>query len=144
LVLLFGYRWCHYFFLRTVALVFTVLLVDVFWFYVGGAVLLLLLYLLGGRIGGVVDLTSYTVLAGLTDVDGDVPLLLLSLLVVVLAVLLRCKGVLDGMIYIIYSGVTIHGAQIASSCVDSVSTLALFRSMCAVPNMDVFCSSLTS
>jgi hypothetical protein len=31
----------------------TVLLVDVFWFYVGGAFLLLLLSLLGGRIGSV-------------------------------------------------------------------------------------------
>jgi hypothetical protein len=40
-----------------------------------------------------------------------------------------------------YSDVTIHGAHIASSCVDSIST---FRSMCAVPNMAVFCSSLTS
>jgi hypothetical protein len=59
-------------------------LVDVFWFYVGGAILLLLLSLLGGRIGSVVDLSSYTVLAGLSDVL----LLLLSLLVFVLAVLL--------------------------------------------------------
>jgi hypothetical protein len=64
----------------------TVLLVDVFWFCVGGAISLLLLSLLGGRIGSVVDLSSYTVLAGLSDVDGDVLLLLLSLLVVVLAV----------------------------------------------------------
>jgi hypothetical protein len=42
---------CRYSFLRTVVLVTTVLLVDVFWFYVGGAVLLLPLSLLGGRIG---------------------------------------------------------------------------------------------
>jgi hypothetical protein len=79
---------CRYSFLRTVVLVFTVLLVDVFWFYVGGADLLLLLSLLGGRIGSVVDLSSYTILAGLSNVDGDVLLLLLSLLAVVLAVLL--------------------------------------------------------
>jgi hypothetical protein len=52
------------------------LLVDLFWFYVGGTVLLLLLSLLGGRIGSVVDLSSYTVLAGLSDVDGGVLLLL--------------------------------------------------------------------
>jgi hypothetical protein len=44
-----------------------------------------------------------------------------------------------------YSGITIHGALVASSCADSFSTLdvSTFRSMCAVPNMAVFCSSLT-
>jgi hypothetical protein len=38
---------------------------------------------------------------------------------------------------------TIHGAQIASSCVNSIYLyVSTFRSMCAVPNMAVFCSLL--
>jgi hypothetical protein len=60
----------------------------VFWFSVGRAALLLLLSLLGVPIGSVVVLSSYAVLAGLSVVDGDVLLQLLSLLVVMLAVLL--------------------------------------------------------
>jgi hypothetical protein len=48
---------------------------------------LLLLSLLGVPIGSVVVLSSYAVFAGLSVVDGDVLLQLLSLLVVVLAVL---------------------------------------------------------
>ena len=44
-----------------------------------------------------------------------------------------------------YSVVTIHGVYIISFSVESiVFYISTFRSTCAVPNMAVFCSSLTS
>ena len=44
-----------------------------------------------------------------------------------------------------YSVVTIHGAYIVSFSVESIVIyISTFRSMCAVPNMGVFCSSVTS
>jgi hypothetical protein len=42
-----------------------------------------------------------------------------------------------------YSVVTIHGAYNASSSVNLLYFyISIFRSVCAVPNMAVFCSSL--
>ena len=49
-----------------------------------------------------------------------------------------------GIQYCNYSVVTIHGAYIVSSSVESiVFYINIFRIICAVPNMAVFCSSLT-
>jgi hypothetical protein len=72
---------------RTAVLVNTVLLVAVFWFCWWSRLTAAALSI-WWCIGSVVDLYSYTVLAGLSDVDGDVLLLLLFLLVAVLTVLL--------------------------------------------------------